>query len=49
MAANTGRNTRGDSLLRDLIKILILKELFSRNCMQRQMNFPVNNMYNPYF
>lgn len=47
--SNSGRNNRNDSLLRDLIKILILKELFSRNCMQRQMNFPIGNMYNPYF
>ncbi len=30
------RNNRGDSLLRDLIKILIIKELLSRNGFQRQ-------------
>lgn len=49
VSSNNGRNNRNDTLLRDLIKILILKELFCRNCMQRQMNFQPNNMYNPYF
>lgn len=33
---SNARNNRGDSLLRDLIKILIIKELLSRNNFQRQ-------------
>lgn len=33
---NSSRNNRGDLLLRDLIKILIIKELLSRNVHQRQ-------------
>ena len=33
---SNSRNSRNDSLLRDLIKILILKELLSRNQYQRQ-------------
>ncbi len=33
---NNSRNNRGDLLLRDLIKILIIKELLSRNRFQRQ-------------
>lgn len=32
----TSRNNRNDSLLRDLIRILIIKELLSRNHFQRQ-------------
>ena len=47
--SNNSINNRNDSLLRDFIKILILKELFSRNYIARQMNFPSNNIYNPYF
>lgn len=38
------RNNRGESLLRDLIKILIIKELLSRNQFQRQ--FSQNPFYN---
>ena len=34
--SNNSRNNRGDLLLRDLIKILIIKELLSRNNLQRQ-------------
>ena len=43
------RNTRNESLLRDLIKILIIKELLSRNQLQRQ--FYQNPYYNsqPFF
>ncbi|MBR3614750.1 MAG: hypothetical protein IKL55_06190 [Clostridia bacterium] len=37
------RNNRNDHLLRDLIKILIIKELLSRNQMQRQ--FSQNQFY----
>lgn len=48
-SSNNIKNNRNESLLRDLIKILILKELFARNCMQRQINFPANNTYNPFF
>lgn len=33
---NNARHNRNDSLLRDLIKILIIKELLSRNGVQRQ-------------
>lgn len=38
------RNNRGESLFRDLIKILIIKELLSRNQFQRQ--FSQNPFYN---
>ena len=34
--SNNSRNNRGDLLLRDLIKILIIKEILSRNNLQRQ-------------
>lgn len=46
------RNNRNDSLLRDLIKILIIKELLSRNQFQRQfapnysMSFGCTPFYN---
>ena len=33
---SNARHNRNDSLLRDLIKILIIKELLSRNHFQRQ-------------
>lgn len=36
MQATSNRNNRNDSLLRDLIRILIIKELLSRNQFQRQ-------------
>lgn len=38
------RNNRNESLLRDLIKILIIKDLLSRNQFQRQ--FSQNSFYN---
>lgn len=38
------RNNRNESLLRDLIRILIIKELLSRNQFQRQ--FSQNSFYN---
>lgn len=44
---SNSRNNRNDNLLRDLIKILILKELFSRNQFQRQFN--PNQYYTPQF
>lgn len=40
----TFKNNRNESLLRDLIKIIIIKELLSRNQMQRQ--FMQNPFYN---
>ena len=36
MQATSNRNNRNDSLLRDLIRILIIKELLARNQFQRQ-------------
>lgn len=36
VSQSTSRNNRNDSLLRDLIRILIIKELLSRNQYQRQ-------------
>lgn len=36
MQATSNRNNRNDSLLRDLIRILIIRELLSRNQFQRQ-------------
>ena len=46
---SNSRNTRNDNLLRDLIKILILKELFSRNQFQGQRQFNPNQYYTPQF
>ena len=50
VSQSSSRNNRNDSLLRDLIKILIIKELLARNQYQRQyMQMPFNNMqqFNP--
>ena len=43
VSQSTSRNNRNDSLLRDLIKILIIKELLARNQYQRQY------MQNPFY
>lgn len=45
------RNNRNDTLLRDLIKILIIKELLSKNQFQRQyvQNPGIPTGYNPFF
>ena len=50
-STNLQTNTRNDSLLRDLIKILIIKELLSRNACQRYYTQPTGNSigFNSYF
>lgn len=48
-AQTSFRNNRNDSLLRDLIKILIIKNLLSRNQMQRQYMFGTQMGYNTFF
>ncbi len=43
---NVSRNNRNDSLLRDIIKILILKELISRNSFNNNQAFNQNPYFN---
>ena len=49
VSQSSSRNNRNDSLLRDLIKILIIKELLARNQYQRQyMQVPCYNIQQPF-